>query len=241
MIITELGKAGLTENEAKVYLAALELGETTVIRLAKKASIKRPTTYLVVDSLKDKRLMHIVRKGKKAFFYAEDPRKISELLKEKEQAIHRIMPELLAFTNLIDRKPKIQYFEGKEAYREVFNDILKYPNSELLTSFSEKFFNYDNFFVDYFIPQRKEKRIWDRALFPDNPETREIATNDQIYLRQSKLIPSEKFKMEIEMIIYGRNKIGLVSYDEEISVIIESQKIHNSLKSLFEVIWQMTP
>jgi HTH-type transcriptional regulator, sugar sensing transcriptional regulator len=241
MIITELEKAGLTENEAKVYLAALELGETTVIRLARKAGIKRPTTYLVVDSLKDKRLLNIVRKGKKTFFYAEDPRKISELLKERERAIHKIMPELLAFTNLIDRKPKIQYFEGKETYKEIFNDILKYPNSELLTSFSEKFFDYDNFFLDYFIPQRKEKKIWDRVLFPDNPGTRNIAASDQIYFRQSKLVPSEKFKMEIEIIIYGKNKIGLVSYDEEISAMIESQKIHNSLKSLFEVIWQTMP
>ena len=61
MIITELEKTGLTENEAKVYLAALELGETTVIRLAKKAGIKRPTTYLVVDSLKDVTIAQLER------------------------------------------------------------------------------------------------------------------------------------------------------------------------------------
>ena len=37
----DLLEAGLSENEAGIYLAALELGETTVSRLSKKAGIKR--------------------------------------------------------------------------------------------------------------------------------------------------------------------------------------------------------
>jgi hypothetical protein len=145
----------------------------------------------------------------------------------------------LAFTNLIDKKPKIRYFEGKESYKDVFGDVLKYPDQEKLATFNEKFWNYDNYFVDHFIPKRKEKKIWVRVLFQKNPELENIAKDEQEHFFQSKLVPSEKFKVEIEMVIYGDNKVGLVSYEEEIAIIIESQKIYDTQKSFFEVIWEM--
>jgi HTH-type transcriptional regulator, sugar sensing transcriptional regulator len=239
MYIDELKNAGLSENEAKVYMAALELGETSVYRLAKKSGVKRTTTYLAVESLKEKGLMSGYNRDNIAVCYAENPKKLVERLEERKKALDKILPELLAFTNLIDKKPKIRYFEGKESYKEVFVDVLKYPNLEMLGTFNEKFWNYDNYFVDYFIPKRKEKKIWARIIFQNNPELRNVAEDQKEHFFQSKLVPSEKFKVEIEMVVYGNNKVGFVSYDEEIAVIIESQKIHDTQKSFFEVIWDM--
>lgn len=238
MHIDELKKAGLSENEAKVYLAALELGETSVYRLAKKSGVKRTTTYLAVENLKEKRLMGEFHRNNVVICYAENPKKLTEHLEERKKSLEKIMPELLAFTNLIDRKPKIQFYEGRESYKEVFKNVLKYPDSEMLATFNEKFFNYDDFFVSYFIPKRKEKKIWARILFHDNPELRDLKLREQELFFKSKLVPSEKFKVEIEMVIYGKNKVGFVSYDEEIAIIIESQKIHDTQKSFFEVIWE---
>ena len=42
----ELQKLGLTEHEAKVYLAALSLGPSSAVQLADHTGIKRPTVYL---------------------------------------------------------------------------------------------------------------------------------------------------------------------------------------------------
>lgn len=239
MLIDELKNAGLEESEAKVYLAALELGETNISRLAKKSGIKRTTTYLVVDALKEKGLISSARKGNKTKFYAEDPRKIDEIMLEKKRAIDRVMPELLAFSNLIDKKPKIRFFEGRDSYKQVFKDALKFPGGEILVTFNEKFWNFDNFFVDYFIPKRKEKKIWARVLLADKPDMRTLAQDQSDHFFQSKIMTSSQYLVDIEMIIYGKNKIGLVSYDEELSIIIESQKIFNTLKSFFEVMWEM--
>lgn len=239
MHIKELKNAGLSENEAKVYLAALELGETSIYRLAKKSGVKRTTTYLAVESLKEKGQMKSYIRNKVSICYAENPRKLSEVMDEKKKALDKILPELLALTNLIDKKPKIQFFEGKEAYKEVFQDVLKYPGKEMLGTFNEKFWNFDNYFVDYFIPKRKEKKIWARILFQDNPKLRGLKQEEQAHFFQSKLVPSEKFKVEIEVVVYGNNKVGLVSYDEEIAIIIESQKVYATQKSFFEVIWDV--
>jgi len=78
-----------------------------------------------------------------------------------------------------------------------------------------------------------------RVLFRDNPDLRTIAEDEKDHFFQSKLVTSEHFNIEIEMVLYGQNKLGLVSYDEEMAIIIESQKIHDTQKSFFEVIWDM--
>ncbi|MDO8240624.1 MAG: helix-turn-helix domain-containing protein [Candidatus Moranbacteria bacterium] len=241
MHLDELINAGLSENEAKVYLAALELGETSVYRLAKKSGVKRTTTYLAVETLKEKGLMSAYQSNSVTVCYAENPKKLTLVLEEKKKALDKIMPELLAFNNLIDKKPKIKYFEGRDSYKEVFMDILKYSNSETLITFNENFWNFDDFFVSYFIPKRKEKKIWARALFHDNAVFRDLKKREQELFLQCKLVPGDKFKVGIEMIIYGNNKVGFVSYEEEMAIIIESQKIHDTQKSFFETIWGLLP
>ena len=79
MLQKDLQKIGLSEAESKVYLAALELGETNIGRLAKKSGIKRTTTYLVVDTLKEKGLLSSLKKKNKVFFYADDPRALQRI------------------------------------------------------------------------------------------------------------------------------------------------------------------
>lgn len=236
----ELLAAGLAENEAAIYLAALELGETTVSRLARKAGIKRTTAYLVIDSLKEKGLISSLKKEAASVFFAENPKKIHAILEECKQKIDNIMPQLLAFTNLIDRKPEIRFYEGKEGVNDVLKDMLNYPNSEVVGWISEDYVRYftEDFFINYFIPTRVKKKISVRSISPETPLMKNIiektATSS---IRKVKFIKSNNFNISIEINIYGKNKISLLSCEEEIALIIESQKIHDSLKSIFEVSW----
>ncbi|HCP09027.1 MAG TPA: hypothetical protein DIT25_04505 [Candidatus Moranbacteria bacterium] len=240
----ELLEAGLNENEAGIYLAALELGETTVSRLARKSGIKRTTAYLVIESLKEKGLISSLKKESASVFFAEDPRKLHEIMEERKQKIDKIMPQLLAFTNLIDRKPEIKFYEGKEGVNEVLKDMLKYPNSEVVGWISEDYVVYftEDFFINYFIPTRVKKKISVRSISPDTHLMRNIVEKTApSSIRKVKFIKSEKFNVSIEMNIYGKNKISLLSCEEEIGLIIRSQKIHDSLKSIFEVSWDSLP
>ena len=51
--ITEtLINLGLNEKQAKVYLALLQLGQAGVTAVAEKAGTKRPTTYLILEELR---------------------------------------------------------------------------------------------------------------------------------------------------------------------------------------------
>jgi sugar-specific transcriptional regulator TrmB len=237
-------RAGLTRPEAKVFLAGLELGEASVSLLAKKAGVKRPTTYAILESLKEKGLINsYVNRGKLVFF-AEDPRLIERQLEEKKQAIHDILPELLSLTNRLAKKPRIHFYEGEVGTEEILRDILKYPNSEFCSWYSaaySQFFDYSEFVHDYFIPKRLELHIPSRSIMPDTPASQPIIAPNAKELRQTKLIDPKYYSLNININLYGNSKLALVSYKEKISLIIESPEIFTALKGIFETMWHFLP
>lgn len=239
MSLKDLQKFGLEEKEAKVYLAALEMGEGAVGRLSTKSGIKRTTLYDVIESLKRKGLVSMVRRGKKTVYMAEDPRVLGEILEEKKQTLEKVMPELLSIANFLDNKPKIRYFEGDEGIKEVYKDTLRYPDQEMLAWVSDEAWEFDDqrFLFEYYIPRRIEKKIWVRAIAPDRPKMRLYKDDDEKSLRRTKLISADQFPVKVEIDLYGRNRIAVMSFSEKISLIIESEKIYTTLKSIFEMNW----
>ena len=91
---------GLSENEASVYLAALSLGPTTILKIAKTAEMKRTTIYSVIDSLKKRGLINIEIKGFKTLFTAENPEKLETMLDSHREQLRNSLPEFLGMYNL---------------------------------------------------------------------------------------------------------------------------------------------
>lgn len=244
MLQKDLQGIGLSNKEAKAYLATLELGETTISRIARKSGINRTTTYLAISELKEKGLISTIKKGGKSFFYAESPKKLEEKEKEKLVNLGEMMPELMSLANLIDKKPKIRYFEGLDGVREIYRDTLLYPSKEVLAWVPASYSGYDPNFFKYFeqyITKRLEKRILVRAIVRDSEMVRKYTNDDQKQLRVSKFSKSENFNLKIEIDIYGNDKVGILSFKDEMGVIIESKDIHDSLKSIFEMQWESLP
>lgn len=243
MLYSQLQDAGFNETEAKIYLAALELGQTTVSRIARKSGVKRTTVYLSLENLMKKGLISSVKAESSHMFFAEDPRNLERMMEERKERITKLVPQLLAFTNLIDKKPQIRFFEGSDGIKEVLKDALNYPSQEILMFFSESYIADfgDEFFAGYYRPERIKRKISARALLPDNEEMRKVTENDEKNLRRSKLIDPNLFKIKFEMMIYGGGKVNIVSYKEKFALIIESVEIFESFKSIFETMWKYLP
>jgi HTH-type transcriptional regulator, sugar sensing transcriptional regulator len=240
MLEKDLEKMGLDQKEARVYLALLELGEANVQRIAKKSDVKRTTVYDIIESLKEKGLLSSTMRKRKLLYSAEDPRTLEEKLEEKKHTLRRILPELLSLANKLEKKPKIRFFEGEEGIKEVYKDTLNYSDQELLAwlsnetaadSFDRKFFD------NYYVPRRVSKKIWVRAIAQSTPILQQYKSMDEKSLRRTKLISTDNFSIEVEINLYGKNKIAIMSFSEKIGLIIESQKIFTTLKSVFEMNW----
>lgn len=138
----ELRKLGLKQKEISVYLAALELGYTSVQKIAKKAGISRPTAYGIIRGLMKKGMMREVKqkgliRGEKTFFTAESPDKLLGLLRmqkreieEKEREFIRIISALRAKYYLAGQS-EIRTFEGEEGLKVLLDDFSQSQTEEI--------------------------------------------------------------------------------------------------------------
>ncbi len=239
MLKNTLETIGLSDKEARIYLANLELGETSVERLAKKSKIKRTTVYDVIESLAEKGLIGSTIKNKKHYYFATDPRELEDKLEEKKLLLKKSLPELLSITNLIDKKPRIKFYEGVEGIKEVYLDTLKHPNQPLWAWVSDEIFDVlDQEFIDYYVPKRIKNKILAYVIAPNSPKLKQYITDSGKSLRLTKIDPSPTFNVEVEIDLYGNNKISILAFKEKIGLIIESRKIFTTLKSIFDSHWE---
>lgn len=242
MLQNKLKKLGFEEKETKVYLGLLELGEGGVGEIAQKSGVKRTTVYHILEDLKEKGLVSMNKKGKKTFYMAEDPRSIEQDLKEKQVYFQAILPEILSVANLMEKKPIVRYYEKLEGIKEMYRDELKYPDSEILSWWSESYEIFgDDFFYNHYMPERLEKKIWVRAIASDSEYIKEVQKEDLKNLRKIRIMPNTKQNAELEISLYGKSKISIKSFQEKFGLIIESKSLYNTMKMMFEFAWQILP
>lgn len=131
-IRASLGELGISFKEADVYIAMLELGPSSVQDIAKKAGVNRSTTYVMIELLKHRGLISTYEKGKKVFFMAESPQRLTKLLDEeigeieaKKMRLQTNLPRLLAIFNAVSDKPRVRFFEGEAALTQVRQEIIQ--------------------------------------------------------------------------------------------------------------------
>jgi sugar-specific transcriptional regulator TrmB len=117
---------GLSEKEARVYLALLELGPVTAQDVASHSGVNRTTIYLAIESLKKHGLVSGYEKDGRSMFTAESPKRLADLIgeevriaEEKQRLVSTFIPELLAMHRMERGKPVVRYFEGEEGIQSL--------------------------------------------------------------------------------------------------------------------------
>ncbi|MDP2630994.1 MAG: helix-turn-helix domain-containing protein [Candidatus Uhrbacteria bacterium] len=232
-----LMRLGFSENEVRVYLAALELGISSGQTIAKKAAIKRTTAYSVLDYLVGRGVVGKTAVRGKARFVAEPPEKLLTTINDLRVSLEKAMPELDALYNKNEIKPKITFYEGEHAIHNVYEDTLKEKPKEILEWNTNAFFH--RFPTDYnYIEKRtksgiKARRIAGKGSLWDTWHK----SLDDAELAETIIVPKELFDPLIEVNIYN-NKIAFMNYAENMSVIIESKAIADAMRQVYELSWQ---
>lgn len=229
---------GIDDDQAKVYLAALELGQANMQDLARKSGVKRTSIYNFIDELIDKQLLVRSRKRKRTLYSAIHPAQLLELEKSRIAEIQRFMPELLAVFNKSKTKPRVTFYEGISGIKEVLHDMLK--ERQQISAFSD--FKHmaealGDYYFDVFPPERARRGIVSRNIVPDTPKARKLAEKDARYLRETKFLQVPDLKTEIN--IYG-NKVALNSYrsNPPFAVLIEDQGLAETLRTVWAQLWK---
>lgn len=238
-----LSKFGLSTKEAKIYIALLELGATPVSDLAKKAGIKRSTTYVLLGSLMNRGLVSITDRNSVRLYNPAPPERLVHYLEEASRKYSQligvaksILPELKSVYTGVGPKPKVQFFEGYEGIETAYEDTLSATEEiRAYASINNMHAALPHYFPEYY-KRRAAKNIKIRAIFPDTPESRERMKYNEIEKRDALLVPSTEYSLSPEINIYD-NKIVFMSLVEKFSLFIESKELADAFKKAFELSW----
>lgn len=244
MLEENLQQLGLSDKEAKTYLASLGLGSASVQEIAKKAGLKRPTVYFAIEQLIKKGLMSFFEKGKKRFFSAESPERLVSLISAQkrkaqslEESLQKVLPGLNDVFDLTGEKPRVRFFEGKEGLKVLQEDFLKsnvknleniYPRDDFIKVFSEAE-------RKKYVASLIKKKVRVRTIYTSKSKPVQLISNPYA---ERKFVSHEKFPFSADITIYG-NKVAIGTFKGKlVGVIIESKEIAETLRLVFNLAWK---
>lgn len=242
-MLQKLIEFGLGDKEARVYLALLELGPSSVTDIARRSKVTRTNTYHLLGGLLAYGLVSSNEGESKVIFAAERPERFLYMMKEnlaeaerKYKETEKMMPELKSIFHDPSKKIKVRYYEGVEGIISAYEDtltskgkILAYASVEYQHSFSPGYF-------PAYYERRAKKGIPLECFLAESPGSQKIKDWDKKHLRVTKIVP-KKFEISPEINIYD-NKVAILSLKEKFGVIVESTEVADAFKRMFELAYE---
>jgi len=244
--ITELAAKvqalGLSDKEAKVYVASLFLGPAPVQKIAEQAEVNRATAYVILDQLADLGLVSQSTEGKKTVFVAEGPEALGnifdreiERVNERRRDLDSLLPELQQNQRTeAGAAPVVRFYKGREGVDSMISELQRKapPGSQ-----AYGLANYDE--IEKIVPD----------IFKSSPRGRvRKKISSKIIYSYRKPVPSgpnllrEMKRVDVPIqadIALWENAVSMCTYagKNSIGIIIESKDIVGALRQLFEIAW----
>jgi len=238
-----LMQAGLSEEQALVYQGLIEKGPQKASSIANWTGVKRSLVYKILEQLENIGLISkkdgsntvsIFSPNHPSLILSYIERKEKEILLTKEMTISSL-GSLSSKFNLMIGRPNVQFFEGKEAiekitnnYPQIDSEIRQFINiSEAMKSMGENTVSYLN--------ERIKKGISKRMIVSSTEENKNYVKNGS-ELTTFKIINKD---LPTAIQVYD-NTISMLTLSKEknIGVLIEDKDIAETLKNIFDTIWE---
>lgn len=237
---TLLQEMGLSKAESQLYVALLETGSTKVGVLIKKTGLHKATTYLTLQRLVEKGLVHFILQGKKKYFEATDPQQFLTMLKQKEALVQDMLPLLIKKKNESKEKQEVTIYSGQKGIKTVFESILeelkdggKYLDFGVSGLFREKVGSY----WDYWQKQKKKRHIYSRCIFDESLKKKNPQLLQDYYGKAR--FHSSAFRSLTDTIIYNDTVILFIWTAKPIlAVVIKNKENAESYKNQFLLLWK---
>ncbi len=233
-----LEQIGLKQKQAAVYLATLELGQVPVGQIAYKASVKRTTTYVILDELQEKGLIEVIPGGSTTRYQAVDPAVLMDQLTTQTALFKENLPEFRALLNASPTKPKVRFYEGKKGIYSLYNtEILQQKEIFSLVNIHDFAQSYSEKEMRLLLDRMKTSGVIARELVDDSPAGHwYIEEKNNRQLGKTKLLP-KKFKFDVDFIVYA-NTVATISLKNLVAVVVEDSAISQAQLQLLEFLWK---
>ncbi|MGV8162176.1 MAG: TrmB family transcriptional regulator [Candidatus Nanoarchaeia archaeon] len=230
-----LKELGLGKNEIKVYISLLQKSDLDITELAKLSEVHRVNTYNSLKELIQKGLVVEINLGKKKTYRASDPKQLQILIKNKEEKLNTILPQLSAL--FMHGENQAQIFEGIEGIKYTLNDMIADKKDILAFGIPKEMPEKLSSFLITFHRNRMANKLNINHIYNENAKER-IKYLKNLKYCDAKYLPPE-YDVPATTVIYGDKTAFWIWSEKPFCVIIKSAKMANAYKKYFELLWTL--
>jgi len=229
-----LESTGLSKNEVLVYIDLIRAGKSSVIDISRRTRIHRSNTYDILEKLLKKGVVNQSIENEKKFFYPINPKDLLNYLKQKEEELKKIIPEIESIQNKPEEERKVTISEGLNSVKNILSHLLDSGEPIYMQGTPKDSLELLGGFLEEFHKTRVRKKIPLKRIHGIHAIKRVRELNKMEHT-EAKFLPS--YDSRICTNICG-DKVIIILWDMPISVIvIENQAVADTYKHNFEILW----
>lgn len=238
---------GLAKNEARIYETLIKEGELGVGSIATKSGVHRRNAYDSLNRLIERGLVFQIVTSTEHRYRATDPKKLLELLKEKEQKVTNILPALEALYAKTPHMDDTFVYRGIEGWKNYMRDIMRIGEDVYALGVKGAWQDEQLAYLRaQAVREMKEKEITMYLLFDPHVRGMHERYKQQGFGVQYRYLPNG-METKGSVDIYGDHialisgaEEGKVSADSSFTIVINPQ-LADAFRTWFRLIWDMLP
>lgn len=226
-----LERLGLSEVEARIYIALLRLGPSKAGRIAKETRLNRTSTYDGLKRLLERGLAGYVIEANRKVFSPVGPERLVAYVKEKEEFAKETVPALKAVWAHPKARHNVTLYYGNKGVKTMFLDFIKERKPICVLDSECQFTQRMPDFAKFFVKEVEKHKIPIRHIVREGVDVKPSKTTSVRYVKGGA--PSNSVTN-----IVGDKVTIIIWSDPPEGVIIESKSTADSYRNYFEIIWK---
>lgn len=243
-----ISDAGLTTEQARIYLFLLNTGLSSAKVISSKTGVGRALVYKVLEQLKDLKLVEVRDDiGKISLFSSANPSVLKNFIEERKMNIenstemfNKHFGALSSKFNALSGKPHVQFLEGLDGLREMYDDIINEGKDiKLIRSLLDHKNDSIALILREHIKKQTEAGIKVQLIGPPREEVPlEVIKQKDAERHVTRRVVAENFLIPSQVIIYA-NKVSITDFKGEIVItIIENPDVRETFEKMFNFMFE---
>jgi len=238
-ILHALVDAGLNPKEAEIYLVLLKLKSATAYKIAKNSPIKKPTVYVILETLRQKGFILKTPSKRGTLYTAKSPDEFINIIEQKYSSVLSTLPLLKNIFKESQNSINVFYYEGIKGLEDMcYYKFDEMKNTEMAGFFAKPADN----FKEYEALMTK----WEKDLIKNNISIRGV-TPDHKYMKGQmqknvdrynnlKFVDPQKYSSTVSIDI-SLGFVRIMDLKNLNGVIIENKDLAKAILQIFDMVW----
>lgn len=243
-LVNQLQKLNFSEKEALVFQALVFGGRATVSEISEKSGVNRTTTYLIVESLREKGFVIMNGKDRNSEYIAISRNEFEKIFLQKVKSAENNLLAAQQLGSILGKGIELVHYgyefaEGEaeiiKTYDKLFGKNCEAEVREIcnLNTIPDYLFSE---YVSLHNIQTKTK-VLRKILFSDTEKAIEFSLRNNEYRRESILVPYEDDFFNPHIIITPKSVV-FIDYTNLTVVTNYSEEKNKQMSYMFEVFWK---